>query len=638
MKSFWLAFGMALLLFPTMVEPSPLTYEDFAQLPEKSMVVISPSATKAAYRHNDGQQDMVVILNIVKGEVVGTVDITELNPSQIMFVDEERLILIASENTRIRGFRGRYNMSLAFSLNLQNGDIHQLLKPGFGIIRGNTNLGNIVGISPDRQHVYMPAWESSTRYSLYKVSLTKSIKPKRVKRGTKDIYDYFVNEKGELIARERFDNQRNLHLLESKQNDGWKTIYREQTEIPTIGFTGLTPDQQHIMMNKHDEASERRAYFKISLDDGAVSEPLFSNESKDVERVLTDINRIAYGVQYSGFQPSYEFFDEHLNRRFRGIAKVLPNTSVYISDHTPDWSTIILQTSGENNSGQYLRYQRGKLGLLATERPKISSDLVNPIREFEFKARDGLTIPTLLTYPRGMEPQKLAAIMLPHGGPESYDRIGFDWMAQYFASQGYLVIQPQFRGSTGFGLQHRLKGRGEWGGKMNEDLSDAITELSKQKILDPDRVCIVGASYGGYAAIAAVTFTPDVYKCAVAINGVFDLERMLNKEKRKYGDEHWISAYWDRVITNGKLEDDFLYNKSPINFVDKVTAPILLLHGEHDTVVPRNQSESLYDTLDDAGKRVSFFELEEGDHYLTKLKNRTIALEKIDQFIKQNLQ
>lgn len=137
---------------------------------------------------------------------------------------------------------------------------------------------------------------------------------------------------------------------------------------------------------------------------------------------------------------------------------------------------------------------------------------------------------------------------MPHGGPESYDEITFNWMAQYFASRGFLVVQPQFRGADGFGGDFILKGRGEWGRKMQHDLTDAVQTLIKLDYVDANKICIVGASYGGYAALAGATFTPKLYQCAVSINGVADVKQMLEDEEHDYGEDHWLLSYWQKNI------------------------------------------------------------------------------------------
>ncbi|MDU0355239.1 YqiA/YcfP family alpha/beta fold hydrolase [Paraglaciecola aquimarina] len=282
-------------------------------------------------------------------------------------------------------------------------------------------------------------------------------------------------------------------------------------------------------------------------------------------------------------------------------------------------------------------YAKGSLQFLAGQRPSIPRTSVNPVKVYEFNARDGMKIPTLLTIPAGKEGANLPAILMPHGGPESYDRMSFNYMAQYFASQGYLVIQPQFRGSSGFGRNHLLAGRGEWGRKMQDDLTDAVLNLSESGKINKDRVCIVGSSYGGYAALVGAVFTPNLYQCVVSVNGVSDVEEMLQEEKDTYGRNHWVVAYWQDVIAEGNVKEDHLEKISPINYVKNIKAPVLLIHGQYDKVVPIEQSENMADEMEGEDKNVTFIQLEKGDHHLSKAKNRMKALQAIHKFVKQHI-
>lgn len=638
MKPLFVLLSLALLFVPTVGKSTELTYLDYAKLPQQSMMVISPSGTRVAYRYVDGGRDLLVVQDHVQKKVMRILDIATVNPSHVYFIDDERLILVASQNTRLWGFRGRHDVSVAFSYNIEDESLHQLLMSGYGIYAGQSVLGSVVGVSSDHKYAYMPAWKNRGNFSLFKVDLTKRRKPRVHAKGTQDTIDFFVGVDGELLARERFNNKKNLHRLQARIDDEWQTIFTDETEIPHTSFVGVTPDRKSIVMLKQDENHGRWAYYTISLQDGKISEPLFSKEDRDVERVLMDINRVVYGVRYSGFKPSYEFFDNKLNKRIRGIAAVLPDEAVTIEDYTPDWSNIVLFTSGNENAGSYIQYKNGGLSMMATSRPEFGPYEVNPVVETAYTARDGMNIPMLLTVPKNKPLKSLPAIMLPHGGPESYDKIEFDWLVQYFSAQGYVVIQPQFRGSKGFGVKHLFAGRGEWGRKMQDDLTDAVQVLVKEGKVDPDKICIVGASYGGYAALAGAVFTPDVYQCVVSINGVSDVARMLRTEKRQYGSDHWVVSYWNRVIADGKVDADHLKAISPVNFADDIKVPVLLIHGTHDLIVPFVQSEEMLDAMEDADKQVTLVELEKGNHYLSKTENRVKALKAIDQFVKSHLQ
>ncbi len=626
----------ALLVIPHLLfaQTSSVPVEAYGKLPSKSMLVISPNAQRMAYRDTSNGQDLMIVIDLTTNKMVNGINIDGVNPSTIYFTDNDRLILVASENKRMLGYYGRHNISAAFVYNIDKNKIHQLLIRGYGIHQGQTQLGSIMGLSNDNKYAYMPAYAEEGTFNLYKVDLAKKRKPRVYRKGTHDTMDFFIGADGEVLARERYNNDSNLHRIQALIDDEWVDIFRETTPYITKGFRGITPDGKSLVMISQNK-KRRWAYYTMSLADGKISEPIFSHKNKDVEHVLTDIKRVVHGVQYSGFTPSYDFFDKKLNARMRGMNKAMPNNTFTIKDYTPDWSSMIFYMDGEGSSGDYLLYNNSSLSFLTSARPDIPPAAVNAVKENSFEARDNWPIPTLLTMPNGEKKQNLPAIILPHGGPESYDKRGFDWIAQYFANQGYVVIQPQFRGSTGFGAAHLLRGRGEWGRKMQHDLTDAVNHYAEQGIIDKSRVCIVGASYGGYAALAGATFTPELYKCVVAINGVSDVEEMLKTEKRQYGSDHWVVAYWQDVIADGDVDEDHLEQISPINHADKVTAPILLIHGEHDLTVPVAQSEDMFDELEDADKKVTFIELEDGDHQLSKRENRLKALKAIDKFIKE---
>lgn len=639
MKQFMrpLIFLFTLLLMPLYLfaQPPQVPVEAYGKLPSKSMLVLSPSAERMAYRDTSNNKDLMIVIDLEKRSILAAIDVSTVKPDSVYFIDDNTLVFVVSSNKHIRGYKGRHDISVAYAYNLTSKKMHQLLTPGLGIYKGQTQLGNIIGISPDNKFAYMPAYKNLGSYNLYKVNLDKKRNPRIYRRGTSDTIDFFLGKNGEVLARERYNNTNDLHSIEALIDDEWKVIFKEKTSYRTKSFDGLTPDRKSLVMISQDGKHGRWSYYTMSLVDGNISGPIFSHEEKDIEHVLTDIQRVVHGVQYSGFTATYEFFDEKLNARMRGLKKALPHNTFRINDYTPDWKSMVFYMEGEQSSGDYVLYQKGALSMLATARPDIPPQSVHPISEYSFKSRDGLTIPTLITTPIGLTAKNLPAIMLPHGGPESYDKLGFDWLTQYFASQGYLVIQPQFRGSKGFGSEHLLKGRGEWGRKMQDDLTDAVKDLAEKGMIDINRVCIVGASYGGYAALAGATFTPDLYKCVVSINGVSNVEEMLRTEKRDYGSDHWVVSYWQDVISKGDVKEDHLEQISPINYVNNVNVPILLIHGVQDQTVPLRQSEDMYDELEDANKNVTFIELEKGDHQLSQAKNRLKALKAIDKFIKQ---
>jgi len=365
-----------------------------------------------------------------------------------------------------------------------------------------------------------------------------------------------------------------------------------------------------------------------------------SRDDADIEYVFTDINRMVHGVAYSGFNLSYKFIDSNLDQRMSAILEIFPDHTVRLESWSPDWKSIVVYVEGPYYPGDFYLFTTGKDPVfIATARPNISPDAIHPIAEISFKARDGLVIPTILTIPQDklQSLKNLPAVILPHGGPETYDPIAFDWLAQAIANQGYIVIQPQFRGSSSFGLKFRNAGRGEWGRKMQHDLTDSVKYMVGKGYVDPERVCIVGASYGGYAALAGGAFTPELYSCVASINGIGDINAMLSSTEYRFGSDHSVLSYWERLVINKAINKKDLDDISPINFTDKFTAPTLLIHGEQDTVVKKYQSEDMYSALKSSNKPVRYVELEDESHYLETNKGRLRTLEEVLKFLDQHL-
>lgn len=609
--------------------------ESLAALPQKSLIALSRDGSRIAYREKTDNFDGIVVIDAKSYELITAVKADEVQPTGIRFVTNDTLLLNIDSKSKYNSYFSRGDSSLIYVLNIQTSKIFQLLSPGHGVA-SQRNLGKLKGFNADRTQAYMMAYDNNNRHNMYRVKLDKKSTPRVVRRGTADTIDMFMID-DEVVARERFNNDSNIHQVESKLDGEWVDIFRENTPFINKLFAGFTGDRQALVMIATDGKTGRRAYHSVSLKTGDVSKPLFSRSNKGVETVIRDENDVILGVRYSGFKPEYDFFDKKLNARFRGLKTAMPFNTFNLLSWTEDRNNMLLMMEGELSSGQFIRYANGALEHIAFARPLIAPEIVSYATSYEFKARDGLTIPSLLTLPLHHEGNNLPAIVMPHGGPESYDKIEYNWLVQYFTNRGYAVIQPQFRGSEGFGREFTLAGRGEWGRKMQDDITDSIQYFANQKTIDPKRVCIVGWSYGGYAAMAGIALTPELYQCAIAINGVSDIPMMIARDRKEYGRKSSTVEYWDAVIVNGKLTKEELKASSPARNAKFVKAPLLLVHGTYDNVVHIEQSEEMHDMLEDMDKAVKMVKIEKGDHNLYTAKHRLKLLTEVDRFIRQHL-
>jgi dipeptidyl aminopeptidase/acylaminoacyl peptidase len=348
------------------------------------------------------------------------------------------------------------------------------------------------------------------------------------------------------------------------------------------------------------------------------------------------------GVSYSGLYPRYDLFDPVLDKEVKAAMAALPDAAVSLASWTDDWSKILLYAEGGKQAPRYILFDRSakKLSQVARTRPDIKADEVGEVTTVEYKARDGLTIPALITWPTGVaadQRKNLPMIVMPHGGPESYDNVGFDWLAQFLANEGYVVLQSNFRGSGGFGATFAQAGYGEWGRKMQDDVTDGAKALIAMGWADGKRACILGWSYGGYAALAGGALTPDMYKCVVAIAGVSDLKTMLGHERRDKGGESRAYAYWTSVIGDPDKDGAAIEAVSPFRLAANFKAPVLLIHGTDDLVVPDRQSQMMNDALKSVGKPVTYLSIGRDDHSLVNGDSRNKVLTEIAAFIKKHI-
>ena len=336
----------------------------------------------------------------------------------------------------------------------------------------------------------------------------------------------------------------------------------------------------------------------------------------------------------------YIFFDKDDQAQWDRVARAFKDAQVELVSWSDDRKTMTLKVDGPDYGYAYFLVDLKTLRAdpVGDVYQNIQPKDLAPVQRINYKAKDGLNIPAYLTLPAGRTAKGLPLIVLAHGGPAARDEPGFDWWSQALASRGYAVLQPQFRGSDGFGEAFMAAGYGQWGRKMQSDLSDGVGDLASRGVIDPKRVCIVGGSYGGYAALAGVTLEKDVYRCAVSVGGISDLARFLSwRRARQGGRSDTLSMrYWSRFMGVEGGGDSQLDSLSPARIADKAGAPILLIHGRDDTVVPYDQSRMMADALQKAGKPVQFVALAHEDHWLSRADTRLQMLQETVRFVETN--
>jgi dipeptidyl aminopeptidase/acylaminoacyl peptidase len=354
---------------------------------------------------------------------------------------------------------------------------------------------------------------------------------------------------------------------------------------------------------------------------------------------------------WEGDRKHYSFVKPEDAAAWAMIEKTLPGPKLTIESVSDSHKQLIVEADSptEGPTDYLIDLTTSQVDAVGKAYPGLSATDISPVRSIAYKTSDGLQITGYLTVPAkaGANPRGLPLVVLPHEDPFKSDRGEFDWLAQALASQGYAVLQPNFRGSTGLGHDLLKSGLGEWGKKMQSDLSDGVAALAGQGVIDPKRVCIMGLNYGGYAALAGVSITQGGYRCAIAIDAPTDLPRYVGSLNMDgplpVGPYAPVPANelnirnWNKLIdAAGNAPAARLAQLSPAAGAAYATAPVLLIHAQDDEVVPYEQAQVMAAALTKAGKPVQLVTIKGKDHALDRADSRTQVLSAAVAFLQKN--
>ena len=645
---FSLIAAVAVLLCARGAGAAPL--EVYGRLPHIEDIALSPDGTRVAFVRTEGDARVLAVVALESGALLGTLHAGDEKLRGVDWADDGHVIIRTSVATFPRGpmFTGQ-NVREWFQAQVYD------LKAGKSFVippaaaASDLTLMNIVGGAlsvrrfNDHTVIFVPGvqmreevdvlahrlkWQGGR--ALLGVSLDTQTS-RLVAPGRPNNLRWVVDPDGEVAAEETYD----------QSNGRWSILIRREgrmqeaaagtglIEFPLI--LGLGPTAETLLVSSVE--GEEPVWRLLSREDGSLSAPMA--ERRTLERPIEDraTHRMIGGVHIADSE-EYVFFDPAIEQSWQAIVRAFPNEHVRFESAAADFRKVIVRVEGERDGYCF------ELVNLSSHHAEALGDVYEGIKPLEvrrisYAAGDGLEIPAYLTLPHGKPARKLPLIVLPHGGPAARDTADFDWWSQALADQGYAVLRPNYRGSD-IGRAFLARGFGEWGRKMQTDLSDGVRYLVHEGIADPARVCIVGASYGGYAALAGVSLEGGVYRCAVAFAGISDIHRMLNwvNDRQHASSANRPQRYWDRFMGLSGPDDPMADAISPLRHVGGIKVPVLLIHGKDDTVVPFEQSQLMYDALRKERQDVQLVTLKEEDHWLSRGATRLQMLETSVAFLR----
>ncbi|UIJ44389.1 S9 family peptidase [Sphingomonas cannabina] len=452
---------------------------------------------------------------------------------------------------------------------------------------------------------------------------------KSVLAGRSGVFNWYADGAGTIrMGIGRSDDGRSRRVLyRPDAHSSFRTIDKagrgdDDLLVPSLF---LKDPNKAVMISDDDEGYS--ALYELDLQTLERGKQLVSSKGYDLGGLITDQDGFGYiGYYVNEDRPGIRWTDPALEALEKTVASKIKGGSPRIVSLSRDRSVAIVHVGSADAPGAYFIYRAAEdtMDLLQLNNSAIRMKHMHPVRTIRYKARDGLEIAAVLTLPKGKS-ANLPLIVMPHGGPRARDSEEWDWWAQFLADRGYAVIQPNYRGSTGYGTSFMRKGEGQWGLAMQDDLNDAVTALAAQGIADPKRVCMVGASYGGYAALRAAERDGRLYRCAVSYAGVSDLTRWMRQDSNSL----WSGAKRDWVRTQAPD----LKGVSPVNDPEGFSIPVLIVHGKKDQTVPVVHSRVMAQKLKAAGKDAIYIEQPLADHHFTRSEDRLEFLKALESFL-----
>ncbi|HVL30233.1 MAG TPA: S9 family peptidase, partial [Sphingomicrobium sp.] len=413
-----------------------------------------------------------------------------------------------------------------------------------------------------------------------------------------------------------------------KNSKSWNRLseYNVNTEE---GFNPFAVDPRLDVVYGLKKLNGRHALYRIALDGSMREELVFAHREVDVDGVARiGRSRRPVGAVYTTDVRQIEYFDPELRSLASSLAKSLPNLpQIGFVDSSVDESKLLVFAQSDTDPGRYYLFDKPKkqLAEIMLVRPALEYAKLATMQSITYKASDGTSIPAYLTLPPGGAKTGLPAIVMPHGGPSARDEWGFDWLVQFYAARGYAVLQPNYRGSSGYGdAWFRNQGFQKWKVAI-DDVLDAGRWMVAQGIADPKKLAAVGWSYGGYAALQSAVVDPNLFKAVVAIAPVTDLDLL----KQEIGSTTWAN----KIIGSGP----HVREGSPAQNAARINAPVLLFHGELDRNVSVTESRVMADKLRAAGKSVQYVEIPKLDHSLVDSRVRADMLRRSDAFLRSSM-
>jgi len=597
--------------------PARIPVYDLMKDPLINDVKISPDGKTIAALYNNKDRIMILVKDTaVDDSEPVIINVLNHNVKWIAWANDQRIIAGALVE------KGLWHDYYALVVMDKDGKNMRHLISDFSI-------GNLIDLLPDDpDHVLVEEININNQYypEVYKVSVGNEQKEQRVQESRFNIEHWITDANGDVKMGIGYLSDK--MIIDAKTADGnWKTIIenkyiKDPLFFPlAIGKTGIA-----YVLSYHE--NDKAALYEYNIETRTFGRQLLKHDLVDIGDIY--YSRLKDEVEYASFvldTTELHFFDSQLGKDYLAVTKAMPDAANLIVSESADEKRLIIFSSGSGNPGSYYLFDREnkRLKYLGSRYPDLEKISLSKTTDTRYKARDGMTIYGYVSYPVTYNGAPSPMVVLVHGGPYARDKNEFDPWVQFLTNRGYVVFQPNFRGSTGYGSAYWKSGYRQWGLAMENDVMDGVKILIDGKVADQRKICIMGASYGGYAALMGVAKYSDIFCCAISIAGISDLNKLMIQK----------GNYLNRLFIGDDISDRKA--SSPVTYAENINSPVLLAHGTEDKSVYYSQSDDMYDALKRANKDVTFLKLKKETHHLEDIKNRVELFEAIDKFLDKHM-
>jgi dipeptidyl aminopeptidase/acylaminoacyl peptidase len=632
---------------------APYSAEELFREPRVRGVDVSPDGAHVAlaFRADDQPGDVIGVIQTSRLGQADAVSRFALGEKEVVSVDwlswatPNRLLIGISLTSRVGTIsatkRGRALGTRVYAVNRDGSEPRVLFSNASNVARYGFNLSTVLDApANDPNHVLMPGW-TGVSYDLFRVNIHTGI-ARRIADGNRHTYAWDAEDGRAAL---RYDINRRGTVVSvygrAADSDEWALLTRYKRNVDKLdwNFAGDAPGAGKIYVRTRRAGADAEGIYQYDIAKKAIETLIAAAPGYDMQDALI-VNGKYLGASYIGDRLTYVLADPQLQKHLNGIdAFFRGDANVEILSADDSGAFLLLFVVGPTAPGDYYLYdvKRANLQFLMSARPWLQPERLASMEARRTPTRDGREITTYLTWPSGGGRTNLPALVMPHGGPELRDFLNFDAFAQAFAAQGWLVVQPNFRGSGGYGAAFAEAGHRQWSKRMTDDVTDAVRHLIDKGVVDRSRIAICGASYGGYAALAGAVSTPGMYRAVVSIAGITDLTEMLNWQREQDGADSESYAYWVRAIGDPRTDAADLRAGSPRLRAGEIRVPVLLMHGAQDSVVPIEQSQMMEQALKATGGDVRMITYENEVHSGWSYENEVSSTQEIIEFLKPHL-